>query len=174
MTPNNPFEQQSQAPAPANKGGGKTFLWVIAILCGGGLLGGLVCCGVLYGLFSFGIDVLTESYKEQLAGDPVIVEHIGEIESLEMSLSKTAAEAENTDGDMMAFEVEGTKGSGTLLIEQDNAGDGTGIESAILVTPDGQRHDVIKGRFSEGGEFDLSEVDQMLEEFKTELESIEQ
>jgi hypothetical protein len=148
MSPNNPFEDRRddqgdvQGP-PRRKSGGKGCLIGCSIA---GVLGLLVCCGGGAMMIPFGISILTSDYQQQLAGNPVIVEHIGEIESLEMSWSATFEEAQKSDGQgsaaPIAFEVKGSKGSGTLLIQQDQSGGGGGIKSATLVLPDGTRHPI--------------------------------
>jgi hypothetical protein len=97
-------------------------------------------------MVQFGVSMLASEYQRQLTGNPVIVEHIGEIESVEPSWSATFREAQNAGQQgqetSFAFEIKGSKGSGTLLAEQDNRGGGTGLSTAILVMPDGTRHPI--------------------------------
>ncbi len=147
MNPNNPFDDhqndQGYAQSPTAKKGGKGCLLGCGIV---GLLSVLVCCGGGALMTQFGLGVLASEYEQQLAGNPVIEEHIGEIESLDVSWTATFREAqkaeEQGEESPFAFEIKGSKGSGTLLVRQDRAGDGTEIGSATLVMPDGSRHAV--------------------------------
>ena len=145
MSPNNPFENPQndpiggQNPAPAKKSRkGCLIAFLIA-----GVLGVLVCCGGGVMMMNFGLGVLAGEYERQLTDNPVIEEHIGEIESFDHSLSGTFTAAQQAEeaGDQtpLAFEVKGSKGEGTVLVLQDQSGDGTGIASATLVMPDGSR-----------------------------------
>lgn len=145
MSPNNPFENpqndpaggQGVAPAKKSKKG-----CLIAFLVTG-VLGVVVCCGGVVMLMNLGLGVLASEYERQLAGNPVMEEQIGEIESFEHSMSGTFTAAQQAEeaGDQtpLAFEVKGSKGEGQVLILQDQSGDGTGIASATLVMPDGSR-----------------------------------
>ncbi len=169
MNPNDPFESPpTYQPAPQQ--GSNTWLWIIGIIGVLGVVGVLVCCGGFYALFSFGSGWLANAFQEQLQGNPVIVENIGEIESMEMNFSKTGQEAQNSDGDLIAFDIHGTKSSGTILIEQDkSSGDGTRIGSAILILEDGSRvkvplEDWVDEEFDiDLGDIDLGEVDVPIE-----------
>jgi hypothetical protein len=170
VNPNDPFEQNSSQgtvadgePA-AKKSGHRLLLWVIGIFGGLVFLAVLGCCGGGYFLLNY----LTGEYQRQLTGNPVIVEHLGEIESMGMNLTKTAEAAENSDGNSFAFDIQGSLASGTILIKQDPSGDGTGIESAVLILSDGSRHQVpLGGSGPEEADFefeiDSGEIDHGLE-----------
>lgn len=162
MSPNNPFDAgQPQAgfdqPAPAKKSSAK--FWLIG--CGvTGILGVLVCCGGSLLMTQFGLSVLAGEFQKQLDGNPVIVEHVGEIESLDMSWGETMKGAQNAEGgaEELAFTIKGTKGSGVVLIQQDKSGDGTGMESATLVMDDGTRHPIDLGFGNDSNEVDLDSM----------------
>ncbi len=170
MTPNNPFEttpsNQASGPGQPQKKGSKAWIWIIGIIGVVGLVGAIACCGGGYALFNLGTGMLAEAFKQQLDGNPVIEEQIGQIESLEMNLSKTAQQGQNSNGERIAFDIKGSKASGTILIKQDKSGDGTGIESAELILADGSRFDVPLDSMSTSGVFevDLGEVDPGLPE----------
>ena len=146
--PNDPFDENSSPPTAgpatpeggpaAKKSGNRLLIWAVGIFGGLVFLGVLGCCGGAYFLLNF----LTSSYQRQLADNPVITEHLGEIESMGMNLTKTAEAAENSDGNTFAYDIQGSLASGTILIKQDPSGDGTGIESAELILSDGSRHHV--------------------------------
>lgn len=91
----------------------------------------------------FGFSLLSDEYQRQLAGNPTIEKHIGEIESLDFSWAATIDEAQQ-QGDQqerprLGFAIEGTKGSGRMIVEQGQSGGGNMIRSAILVLSDGSR-----------------------------------
>ena len=132
--PNNPFE--TNQPDPSSQDGpkkSKSWLWVLGIFGGIGLVCVVVCCGVGYWVFGLATGFLAEAYKDQLVGNPVMVEHIGEDFSIEMDLMRTGKEQQETDDDsVQAFEVSGSKGSGTLVVKPDSSAPGE-IMSAELV-----------------------------------------
>ncbi len=128
------YDQQIQPKKKSNKG--------CLIGCGvAGVLGLLVCCGGGGMLFWFAMSAYGEIVKAELQGNPVIVEHIGDIESVDFSFNGSfeAAEAGNAAGEtQIAFDLHGSKGSGRVVIVQGQGGqDGSPIQSAILILPDG-------------------------------------
>lgn len=143
--PDNPFQHGGpgtmHGDQQVRKSGSNIWLWVLGIIGGMTVVGALLCCGGGYYGYQAVTNMIAEAYKSQLQGHPVIVEHVGEIESLTFSLTQTQEHAESSDG-MMAFDLVGSKGSATLLVEQESEGDGTGIETAQLVMPDGNRYDI--------------------------------
>ena len=63
----------------------------------------------------FGLDAVGTQVAEQVKNDPVIVEHIGNVESVDMEFIKTSQYQQETgDSDVMVFSIQGDKGSGTL------------------------------------------------------------
>jgi hypothetical protein len=143
--PDNPFQQGGPGTMYADrqpkKSGSNVWLWVLGIVGGLIVIGALVCCGVGYFGYQAATNMLAEAFKGQLQGNPVIVEHVGEIESLKLNLTKTQEQAQSSNG-MMAFDLVGAKGSATLLIRQSQGGDGMGIDEAVLLMPDGTKHDI--------------------------------
>ncbi len=160
-TPNDPFgNPPSAGPGQPHGQASNVWIWVLGILGVLGVGGALVCCGGGYALYRAGTGVVAEVFKQQLSGNPVIEEHIGEIKSLTMNLTKTSQESENSNGGLV-FDIEGSKASGAILIRKDNSGGGTDIESAVLILADGSRHDVPLEHFGdvEDFEIDLGDVD---------------
>ena len=145
--PNDPFETNpnsrfaGQQP-PAAKS--NTWKWVIGIIAGVCIVGGLVCCGGVYFMYSMGQGMMADMVKQEIGANPVIQEHIGEIQSANLNLAATTEAGQNEPG-TLAFDLVGSKGSGVLEIKQDpnNHGNGLSIQSAELVMPDGTRHEVI-------------------------------
>ena len=142
--PNNPFDDNqpgqgyAQNVTPQKKS--NVWLWVLGTIGVLGVVGALVCCGGGYFAYQAGTGMMAEIFKEQLSGNPVIEEHIGTIESMSMNLGATSANAEKSPGSI-AFDIGGSKGSGTILIQQQPGADGQpGIGSAELILADGSRH----------------------------------
>ncbi|WP_372725529.1 hypothetical protein [Novipirellula sp.] len=147
MSPNDPFETNpnsrfaGQQPPPPQS---NTWKWVIGIILGVCVVGGLVCCGGAYFMFRMGQGMMADMITQEVAANPVIQEHIGEIQSAELNLAATGEAGQNEPG-TLAFDIVGSKGSGVLEIKQDpsNNGNGISIRSAELVMPDGTRYEVI-------------------------------
>ena len=149
--PNNPFDVNqpnqgyAQGGPPQKKS--KTWLWVLGILGALGVVGALVCCGGTFFAYKAGTGMMAEAFKAQLSGNPVIEEQIGTIDSMSMNLGATSEYGQSSPGSI-AFDISGSKGSGTILIKQQPGADGQpGIGSAELIMPDGSRHaiDVASG-----------------------------
>jgi hypothetical protein len=117
------------------------MFWLLGCLGGMGVLA-LVCCGGMFATMQFGMGMLATQFQNQIHDDPVIVEHIGEIESFSMSFSSIMENAQNQQpggAQELPFEVVGSKGSGTVFIEQGAGGGNEAvIRSARLVMSDGQ------------------------------------
>lgn len=150
--PNDPFAGNPNSPnqmgngpmaggPPQKKSKGKLF-WLLGCLGGIGVLG-LICCGGMFATMQFGMGMLATQFQTQIEDSPVIAEHIGDIESFSMSFSALMENAQNQDpggAPELPFEIIGSKGSGTVFIEQGSGGGGDEavIRSARLVTSDGQ------------------------------------
>ena len=143
--PDNPFQQGGPGTMyndqQAKKSGSNVWLWVLGIIGGLTVIGALVCCGGGYFGYQAVTNMIAEAYKGQLQGNPVIVEHVGEIETMKLNLTTTQEQAQSSNG-MMAFDVVGSKSPATLLVRQAQGGDGTAIAAAELLMPDGTRYDV--------------------------------
>lgn len=141
--PPSPYEPGPSYPAPApppKKSSGLFFwLFLLVAVLGGGVL--LLCCGGGGGLIYFGTQVMGKQVAEALRGNPVIQEHIGEIQSCEVDFVASSA---HEGQDTMVFNIKGTKGSGTLIADTDSSdSDSEKIRSAKLRMPDGREYIVI-------------------------------
>lgn len=168
MSPNNPFEdpQKDQGYAwdqnvPPKPKRGKGCL----IGCGiAAILGLVVCCGGPVLLVNTGVGALGEQLQRQVANNPAIVEHIGDIQSFEVSWSATIEEAQRT-GEQdagLVFEIKGSEGSGRLLIKGDQGGGG--LDSATLILPDDTRIPIDVGELGGGGP-EVQELEMDFEDF---------
>ena len=94
------------------------------------------------GIYRFGSEAISELVRSEVENDPAILEHIGEIESFELDISDTAAagQAAEQPGDPspLAFQIQGSKGEGQLLVMPDDTQNG-GFGSATLILSDGRR-----------------------------------
>ncbi|TWU43117.1 hypothetical protein Q31b_21540 [Novipirellula aureliae] len=120
------------------------WLWVLGTLGVLTIVGGLVCCGGGYYLFQMAQGMIGDQIKNQVAEDPTIQEHIGEIASIKMNYSQTAAAIEEKP-DAIAFDIAGDKGTGVLVVQQDKSvpGETYALRSAELILPNGDRHQLI-------------------------------
>lgn len=139
--PNDPFDESpagAQTEAPFKKSRRGCFLGC-AIVSG---IVMLVCCGGGYWAMDFVSQQLGDQVVRQTAGDPVMAEHIGELETARFEWWETGqqsqqAKAEGKNG-VMVFSIEGSKGSGQLLVDQD-ASNQPDFDSMTLVLEDGSR-----------------------------------
>lgn len=146
-SPNNPFERPGDPSRQFNQdspqqGQSRVWLWVLGTVGVLVVLGALVCCGGGYFVWQFGSEAVAQAMIEDLQGNPVIEEHIGEIQSAEMNLRATAEEQETTPNSM-TFNIQGPKGEGKVVVVQGPGAGQPSIESAVLVLPDGTRHQAL-------------------------------
>ncbi len=141
--PNSPFGNPNDSfgnnPTPKKS---NTWLWVLGIIGGIGILGAIVCCGGSFALYRAGSSALAEQLKQNLAGHPTINDQIGDIQSMSMDLIATGKAGEAKPG-TIAFKIEGSKGSGFIEIHQDElnrVNQGQGLSSAELVMSNGTRY----------------------------------
>ena len=89
----------------------KTLLIVLAIVGSGGAL--LCCgCGGIIGIAASAYTAEAADVHDELLGNRVLKEHVGEIRTLEHQLSRTLF----ADEDYYYFRVEGSKASGTITV----------------------------------------------------------
>lgn len=162
MSPNNPFDDSQRDQVWDPNAPPQTTKSKKGCLIGCGIaaiLGLAICCGGPLLLVNVGVGTLAQELERQVAGDPAIVEHIGDIQSFEVSWSATIEEAQRA-GEQDAgliFEVEGSEGSGRLLIKGDQGGGG--LESAILILPDDTRIPIELGPELRGETPDVEDLD---------------
>lgn len=168
MSPNDPFANPNQPAASYGDATGnsppkksKKGLYIGLGCAGIVLLSILVCCGSAAMMTQFGIGIVADEYASQLEGNPVIVEHIGEIDELSVDWGSTFTRAAEGDGqsEAIGFSIRGSKGSGVVYIEQDNSsGDDVRMKSATLVTSDGNSFPIDVNAIDEGGIGELNEM----------------
>ena len=128
----------SSRPAGSNSGGRKIGCWVAAFV--GGALVVLTCCGGILALGLFGLNMMDTEIEREIRDNPVIVEHIGEIQSFE---TDWMASFTMDDDDVYVFQIEGTKGSGEIAARCLPEDDGSWkVESGTLRLSSGEKHDL--------------------------------
>jgi hypothetical protein len=117
--------------------------WLWILLGVGGVLF-LACGGCCVGLVFFGSNLEEQELQARLQGNPVIVEHIGEIVSLETKMAKSFNE---DDMNMFYYHLVGTVGEGELIVKEVGGlhldEEETPIEWAKLRLPSGEEFDVL-------------------------------
>jgi hypothetical protein len=117
--------------------------WIWAILVGAGLVL-LVCCGGGALLVGFGLQIVTTEIEDQLSANPILQEHVGEVQSFEMDWSRSFADE---DDDTFIYRVQGTKGEGRVTVKHITGDDGNEvILSAQLRLPSGETVDLMPGQ----------------------------
>jgi len=84
------------------------LIWVLALVGGGGLMM-CICCG---GFMYFSVSVLNQAIIDGYQNHELVQEHIGTISSCTPNLEATG------DQEGMVFDVVGDKGSGQIIVDQ--------------------------------------------------------
>ena len=109
-------------PQMATKGGSGAMKIIVIVVLVLVMLGG--CCGL--GLF-VGLPYLMDSgmgmvVTPQVEDTPAIQKYIGTVESVSVSFTETAQQAQSGNDKRIACTISGDKGTGLLLIEQGPSG----------------------------------------------------
>lgn len=127
-----PHQSAYQEHQPPRKSG--TLWWVLGIV-GVVLLGlGLLCCGGGYFAFQTTMEMAGQQVQAQVANDPVVVEHIGQVQSISLD---PVATGERNQPNTLVFRLEGSKGSGLLVGRQEPGGE---LTDMVLEMPDGESY----------------------------------
>ena len=136
FSPPPPVEPAPIEPTKKSRTGLFAFLG-----CGGcAVLGAVGVVVAVYVLFALGMGIFTDQVKADLSDNPVILEHIGLIEDLEVDLvGSFSAEGD----DEFVFDIAGPKGRGVV--------------KAVCITRDADTEEVVSGtlRVGSGEVFDL-------------------
>ena len=99
---------------------------------------GLLAAGGCFFLVRQSLKVMAEQVSKDLADNPVLIEHVGEIESFEFSITKTSRKGTGR----LVFEVTGSKGSGLVIATVDQGGDDGTIGAGTLEMSSGETFDL--------------------------------
>ena len=124
----------------------RMLAWEGARLLGLEVVVGVVVLVIVVSVGSFGLwgwNMFVEQTREALDANPVIAEHIGEIEEIEVDLEATGLAPGD---DVFVFTITGSKGSGSVTAEMVTVDEDTEeIASGKLRLPDGQEIDLLEG-----------------------------
>ena len=111
-------------------GSGNKILFIIL-----GVIGalGVLTVGCCVGISMFGLNALTTAVEDGYADHELVQEHLGEIQDISTNFNDTG---ESADG--MAFDVEGSKADGQIIV-YDQIGDRFGNAELHV---DGQTYDL--------------------------------
>ena len=139
--PDPPQAYRVPAPQQPHQATAGKPVWVVLAIILVMLVGGTaICCGGMFFVGSWGLDIVAQDIARQLRDDPVIQEEIGEIEEISMNLTASATHA---DDETFVYDVRGSKGSGELTVQSVTLPQGgEEILSASLRTEDGRQIDI--------------------------------
>lgn len=122
----------------------KSRWWLWLLLGGGGAIA-LLCCGCV-GLMMFGFNVIEQEVTAQLKSDPVVQEHLGEVQSVEFDFMQSIEETQargGGDDESLVFHVKGTKGTGDVIGRTETGPDGQErLTNGILRLPSGEEFEL--------------------------------
>jgi len=97
------------------------WIWILGIIGVGGLAM-VICCGIGgYLLFNVGMGAITQELKNEVAGDPNVERHLGEIEDLSVDLMASGEETEKRGrgARVLVFNAQGSDGKeAKFVVEQ--------------------------------------------------------
>jgi len=111
-------------------------LGVFALLC-------LVCCGGFmwfgYSAMNMGMEMFADGIRQEYGNHPAVLQHIGELESVESDIFNAAEYEEHMAPGEIPFKVSGPNGEGAIIVRQGAPQpDGKpGVENGRLLLPDG-------------------------------------
>jgi hypothetical protein len=136
----NPYSGSFGPSQPPRKKS-NAWLWILGVVGLGGLLICGCCGGFGYFAFSQGMTMFANEARQRAEGDPAIVQHIGEINSVTTNFIKSTQETEKRGSgqSFLVFDVKGSKGSGELIGAQARqAQPGAMFDSLELRIPSGE------------------------------------
>ncbi len=127
---------------------------------------GLICCGLCGGGAYFSLNALSKQVENQLAGNPVIAEHIGNIESVKMNLQaaieliqEKQAAGEPVQQNVVVFDIQGDKGEGQVIIITPPGGQPAQFNEGTLRMSTGEEYDLMPESVEmEPPEFDMEDA----------------
>jgi hypothetical protein len=115
----NPYANPPGVGAPPPRKS-NTWIWILGII---GVLGigMVVCCGVGgYFMFNVGMGVVQNELKNELASDPNVGRHLGEIKNLSVDLIASGQETEKRGqgAQVLVFNAQGSEGKEAKIIAE--------------------------------------------------------
>ena len=123
-------------PAPKKS---NTWLWILLGVGGVAVLGCCGCAGIAWWGMGAGMNMVAQQIRPGLENDPVVQQHIGEIETFDWNLMATGEATEKSTGeDVMVWDVKGSKGSGQISGTVDQAAGGVKLKNGKLKMKSGE------------------------------------
>ena len=114
----NPYAPQSGFASPPAK---KSNLWLWILLgVGGGAAALVICCGGgTYWAISASSRMVGDALRQEVRGNPIVEERLGEIASLEANLVESGEETQKRGGsnNWVVMDAKGSKGNGKFIIQ---------------------------------------------------------
>ncbi len=127
--------QDSSEEQPRRKRG--VGFWIF-VGCGTALLLAAACCGGVFFLAKLAFKEFESAVQTELADNPILREHLGEIEDVAFDWEGVIQE----EGDVMVFSVRGSRATGTVRVHREDLEDGE-ILRAQLQLPSGELVDLL-------------------------------
>jgi hypothetical protein len=127
----------SQPPPPKSN----AWMWILGIVGVGGLLVCGCCGGFGYFAFSQGMTMFANEARQQAEGNPVVAQHVGQIESVTANFIKSTQETEKRGSgqNFLVFDVKGSVADAELVGAQARqAQPGAMFDSLELRLPSGE------------------------------------
>jgi hypothetical protein len=133
-------------------GNTRLIIGLIVGVIGGGFL---LCGGACVGVFNWALEDTTQTVREGLADNPVIREHIGEVQSFKM---QKWASIMHDNEETYLFRIEGSLASGTITADcwPDDEGDDRAY-FGVLALDNGETFELIPDLFTEQVRTDIAE-----------------
>lgn len=96
----------------------------------------------VYFIGKAGVDIIAEQVKVDIRDNPVILEHLGNLQTLELDLKATAAASGE---DVYVFQATGTKGKGEIRATVVTVSDTERVKEGTLRLESGATHDLFPG-----------------------------
>ena len=124
----------NSAPRRAKRG-----CCILAIVATG-FMAVLFCVGCVL-ILVFAMQMVTAETEDQLSENPILIEHIGNVESFELDWARSFSHDED---DTFIYDVKGTEGVGRVTVRQITNDDGDEeILDAELRLPNGETFDLM-------------------------------
>ena len=137
-----PYAGGPQQPAPKK---GPNWLLIVGIVVGvlalGGAALGVCCCGGGWAAFGGALQMNADAVAKAVRDNPVVQEHVGDITSITLNFEETATASEEAP-ERFAYDVKGSKGSGLLVVENNNDINAMEIYYGELILPNGEVYDL--------------------------------